>query len=302
VPGSNGGVSLARGQGRRPSGRIRIGTSGWHYDSWWGPFFPQGLAKKEALPFYASRFDTTELNNPFYRTPTLEAVQGWADNTPDGFLFAWKASKFITHWKRLTERCDNSLELMETRLAVLGDKAGPVLFQLPPIMKANRERLAGFLRMLSGRHRYAFEFRDPSWYEAPILDLLREHDASLCLSDHAAAPAPWVATASWVYVRGHGPSGRYHGNYTDETLRSWADDARRWQAEGRDVFFYFDNDMKSAAPFDAQRLLDGLAEEPVTTQAPAAPRRAPGRGRPGGSSRPGPDSRAAPRSRGSSGR
>jgi uncharacterized protein YecE (DUF72 family) len=239
-------------------GELRIGTSGWHYDSWWGPFFPEGLKKKDALAYYASQFDTTELNNPFYRTPTIEAVQGWFAGTPDDFVFAWKASKFITHWKQLSERCDNSLELMESRLAPLGHKVGPILFQLPPKMQANRERLASFLKMLNPARRYAFEFRHPSWYEAPILVVLRDHDVSLCLSDHAAAPAPWETTASLVYVRGHGPSGRYHGNYSDETLRRWAADFHKWRREGKDVYCYFDNDVKSAAPHDARRLLNFL--------------------------------------------
>lgn len=234
---------------------VRIGTSGWHYLSWRGPFYPEATKPKDFLSFYMSGFDTAELNTPFYRTPTLEAVQSWAHQTPDHFVFAWKASKFITHWKRLTERCANSLDLMEERLDILGPKAGPVLFQLPPRMTVNRERLAGFLNMLSPQRRYTFEFRHPSWYEPEILDLLREHDASLCLSDHADAPAPWEVTANFVYVRGHGPSGRYWGTYSDATLSDWAGHIARWQAEGRDVYCYFDNDIKSAAPADAQRLL-----------------------------------------------
>ena len=175
-------------RGRSNLPEARIGTSGWHYDSWWGPFFPDGLRKKDALDFYATRFRAAELNAPFYRTPTPEAVQGWFDRTPDDFRFAWKASKFITHWKQLSERCDSSLALMESRLEILRHKVGPILFQLPPKMHADRERLAAFLKMLNPARRYSFEFRHPSWYEAPIFDLLRRHDAALCLSDHAAAP------------------------------------------------------------------------------------------------------------------
>jgi uncharacterized protein YecE (DUF72 family) len=129
------------------------------------------------------------------------------------------------------------------------------LFQLPPKFHANRERLASFLKMLNRKRRYTFEFRHASWYEKPVLDLLRDHDVALCLSDHADAPAPWEVTASFVYIRGHGPSGRYHGTYSDETLKKWARDARRWNKQGRDVFCYFDNDVKSAAPFDAERLI-----------------------------------------------
>ena len=232
-----------------------IGTSGWHYDSWRGPFFPEGVPKKAWLAWYAGRFPTTELNGVFYRTPSVEAVRGWYEQTPDDFLFAWKASKFITHWKRLTVKSRNSIALMETRLRLLKHKAGPVLFQLPPQFQADRERLASFLRLLRKRRHYAFEFRHASWYDECILDLLREHDVSLCLSDHHDAPAPWVATASHVYVRGHGPGGRYRDHYPEQTLRDWAKSIRRWQRQRRTVYVYFDNDQKSAAPKDAQRLI-----------------------------------------------
>jgi uncharacterized protein YecE (DUF72 family) len=237
---------------------LNIGTSGWHYKSWWGPFFPDGVRKKDALSYYSRQFPTTELNAPFYRTPTLDAVEAWREGTPRDFVFAWKASRFITHWKRLSARSQNSIDLLETRLKVLGRKAGPILFQLPPQMRADRERLAAFFKMLSKRRRYAFEFRHASWYDDKVLGVLRDHDAALCLSDHADAPAPWTVTASFVYVRGHGPSGRYRGHYSDATLRTWAARMRRWRKSGRDVYCYFDNDQKSAAPIDAMKLI-GLA-------------------------------------------
>ena len=239
---------------------LRIGTSGWSYASWRGPFFPADLSPRRHLAFYAGRFDAAELNAPFYRTPTPEAVRGWAEQTPPNFCFAWKASKFITHWKRLLPSCENSLALTETRLDILGAKAGPVLFQLPPRMHANRERLASFLAMLPrGQRRYAFEFRHPSWYDETIFRLLREHDAALCLSDHADAPAPWEVTAGFVYVRGHGPTGRYHGHYPEATLAAWSQSITGWRAQGRDVYCFFDNDQKSAAPLDAERLCGMLA-------------------------------------------
>jgi uncharacterized protein YecE (DUF72 family) len=240
---------------------LRIGTSGWSYKSWRGPFFPEDVRIKDHLGYYATRFNTSELNAPFYRTPTLEAVRGWVRQTPDDFVFAWKASKFITHWKRLSGKSRNSITLMETRLKVLGDKAGPVLFQLPPRMRADRERLASFLKLLRRRRPYVFEFRHPSWYENDVLGLLRDHDVALCLSDHADAPSPWEVTAGHVYVRGHGPGGRYRDHYSDQTLRQWACDIRRWKRQRRDVFCYFDNDQKSAAPKDAERLLALLGKK-----------------------------------------
>jgi uncharacterized protein YecE (DUF72 family) len=234
--------------------RVLIGTSGWHYDSWRGPFFPKGLPLKSQLQFYASQFQTTELNGVFYRTPTPEAVKTWRELTGRDFVFAWKASKFITHWKRLSQNSVNSLELLEDRLSHLGSKVGPILFQLPPNFKADADRLRTFFKLLSDKRRYSFEFRDPSWYAPQILKLLADQNISLCLSDHHDAPAPWKRTADFVYVRGHGPGGRYKGHYPESTLKEWAKRIRSWKNRGIDVYIYFDNDQKSAAPADALKL------------------------------------------------
>jgi uncharacterized protein YecE (DUF72 family) len=233
---------------------ILIGTSGWHYQSWRGPFFPKELMVKHQLRYYATQFLSTELNGVFYRTPTLTAVRGWREQTPDDFVFAWKASKFITHWKRLQPNSKSSLRLMESRLKCLGRKAGPVLFQLPPSMRVNCERLASFLKLLSKRWHYVFEFRHPSWYRDDVLTLLHRHGIALCLSDHHDAPSPWLATARHVYIRGHGPTGRYRGHYSRKVLQRWARDIERWRGERRRIYVYFDNDQKSAAPADAAQL------------------------------------------------
>jgi len=159
--------------------RILIGTSGWHYDSWRGPFFPKRLPLKHQLQYYASQFPTTELNGVFYRTPTPEAVRSWRDQTGKDFVFAWKASKFITHWKRLSDKSVNSLELLENRLSLLSKKAGPILFQLPPQFQADGERLASFFKLLSKKRRYSFEFRHPSWYVPKIFRLLSDQNIAL---------------------------------------------------------------------------------------------------------------------------
>ncbi len=251
---------------------ILIGTSGWSYASWRGVFFPRQLPASKHLEFYAGRFSTTELNGVFYRTPTVEAVKAWADRTPPDFVFAWKASKFITHWKRLSDKSQNSLDLLESRLRLLGDKSGPVLFQLPPQFRKNRERLASFIGLLRREHRYAFEFRHPSWYEDDILDLLRDSNIALCLSDHHDAPAPWIATARHVYIRGHGPTGRYQGRYPPAALRRWARTVRALGRTHHPIYVYFDNDQKSAAPLDAARLMSLLKARPR----PARTRRAAG--------------------------
>lgn len=234
--------------------RVLIGTSGWHYDSWRGPFFPEGLSLKEQLRYYAGQFETTELNGVFYRTPTPEAVMAWRAQTGRDFVFAWKASKFITHWKRLSERSVNSLELLEDRISLLRGKVGPILFQLPPQFAADADRLASFFKLLSRKRRYSFEFRHPSWYQPRILRMLSDENISLCLSDHHDAPAPWKRTADFVYVRGHGPGGRYHGHYSPAALAQWARRIKSWKRQGCDVYVYFDNDQKSAAPADALKL------------------------------------------------
>ena len=234
--------------------RVLIGTSGWHYDSWRGPFFPKHLPLAKQLQYYAGQFPTTELNGVFYRTPSLDTVKAWRAQTGKGFIFAWKASKFITHWKRLSNNSVNSLALIEERLSLLGNKAGPVLFQLPPHFEADAERLALFLKLLPRRRRYSFEFRHPSWYRPSILRLLSRHNIALCLSDHHDAPAPWKRTADFVYIRGHGPEGRYRGHYPRPTLSNWAKRIRSWSKQGYDVYVYFDNDQKSAAPIDALEL------------------------------------------------
>lgn len=231
---------------------MRIGCSGWTYQDWRGTFYPPGIKDRERLEYYATQFDTAEINASFYRLPSEETVAGWARRAPAGFQFAWKLSRFITHNKKLKDAAD-SVALVYGRMAPLGEKQGPTLIQLPPQLRRNDERLAAFLKLLP-RGRHTVEFRHPSWYEPAIFRLLADFDAALCISDHHSAPSPWEVTAGWVYVRGHGPSGRYFGRYSDEALDRWARQLDGWRVEGRDVYVYFDNDMKSAAPQDALSL------------------------------------------------
>ena len=234
-------------------GALRIGCSGWTYKDWTGPFYPAGTKDRERLEYYAGRFDTTEINASFYRLPSEATVEGWARRAPAGFVFAWKVSRFITHNKKLKD-CADSVALVFGRMAPLGDHCGPALIQLPPQLRRNDARLADFLKLLPPGGRHAFEFRHPSWYDPAVFRMLADHGAALCISDHHSAPSPWEVTASWVYLRGHGPGGRYHGRYPQVELRAWADRIRGWRGEGRDVYVYFDNDIKSAAPFDAEAL------------------------------------------------
>ena len=233
---------------------LRIGCSGWSYRHWkGGVFYPERLKARDELAYYATRFDTAEINGSFYRLPAESMVDGWRERSPAGFLFAWKASRFITHMKRLLDP-EEPLELMFSRTDRLGDKLGPILFQLPPSMQRNDQRLEHFLGVLPAGRRYAFEFRHPSWYVDQVFASLERRDVALCISDHHHAPAPWVRTAGWLYVRGHGPGGRYWGRYPEQTLKDWAGRIRAWRQERRDVVCYFDNDPEGAAPKDADRL------------------------------------------------
>jgi uncharacterized protein YecE (DUF72 family) len=239
--------------------RVWVGTSGWTYRDWRGAFYPAKLRQASELEHYASVFGTAEINGSFYRLPSEAAVAGWRERTPEGFVFAWKVPRYLTHYRRLKD-ADESVALIYGRMEGLGEKRGPALFQLPPQLKRDDERLAGFLPLLAGRGRAVFEFRDASWYAPEVLALLRAHDVALCVSDHAAAPAPWEATASFVYVRGHGPGGRYHGSYDNAALEGWAARLREWRAAGLETFSYFDNDIGAAAPGDALRLRALLAD------------------------------------------
>lgn len=232
---------------------LRIGCSGWTYKDWTGPFYPPGTRDAARLEYYADWFDTAELNASFYRLPSEATVQGWARRAPSGFLFAWKVSRFITHNKKLKD-CADSVELVFGRMAHLGEAQGPALIQLPPGLHRDDARLADFLALLPKGGRHTVEFRHPSWYDPAIFRLLADHGVALTLSDHHHAPAPWEVTTDWVYVRGHGPGGRYYGAYPEAVLRDWAHRIEAWRAQGRDVYAYFDNDIRCAAPADALAL------------------------------------------------
>lgn len=233
---------------------IRIGTSGWLYKPWrGGAFYPKGLKQKDEFAHYASAFDTVELNGSFYRLPIEGAPERWRDQAPEGFLYAWKYPRWLTHFYKLRDPAESYARVFG-RMDGLREKEGPVLFQLHPRMEKDYDRLAIALDLLPKGKRATYEFRHPSWYDAKIFRLLRDHDAALCISDHEDAPSPWEATASWIYIRGHGPSGRYHGSYSDAALRSWGKRISTWRSQNKDVFCYFDNDIDAAAPADALRL------------------------------------------------
>ena len=239
-------------------GRAFIGTSGWSYDHWTGRFYPPLLPTSNRLPFYAQHFQTVEINATFYRLPKPATVVHWAEETPGRFRFAAKASRFITHMKKLKDP-DTSLSPFFRAIAGLAEKCGPILFQLPPHWRVNPDRLTDFLQVLPAGHRYAFEFRDPSWYDTEVFLALADHAAALCIHDLAGSPSPVETTADFVYLRLHGPAGPYRGKYGNAALRKWADRLARWNAEGRDVYCYFNNDEKAYAVTDALTLKDLVA-------------------------------------------
>jgi uncharacterized protein YecE (DUF72 family) len=228
---------------------VRIGTSGWTYPSWRGAFYPRALRRQDWLAYYAQHFDTAEINATFYRLPTQATVAACREGVPTGFQFAWKASRYITQAKKLRD-AEAPLARIYAPMASLADRTGPTLFQLPPQLHLDLDRLERFLGLLPNG-RQALEFRHASWYVDAVFEALARHDVALCVSDHHDAPTPWIATASFAYVRGHGPGGTYQGSYDDTELARWTGNIARWAGEGRDVYAYFDNDIGCAAPGDA---------------------------------------------------
>jgi len=239
--------------------RIRIGTSGWHYPHWKGPFYPEDLPDREMFRYYCRHFDTVEINNSFYRLPSEETFEGWRASSPDPFLFSVKGSRYITHMKKLKDPRSTVPPLLAASRA-LARKLGPILFQLPPRWRVNPERLRAFLESLPGGFRYAFEFRDPSWFDDRIFRELEDHGAAFCIYHLAGLLSPMEVTADFIYVRLHGPGEAYRGPYDVKDLAGWAGAFSSWLRQDREIFCYFDNDEAGYAALDALRLKDMIKE------------------------------------------
>lgn len=238
-------------------GRIRVGTSGWSYDHWAGVFYPDRLPAARRLEFYASRFDTVEIDATFYRLPSEHAVASWRDAVPDGFVFAVKGSRLITHFRRLAD-VDDALATFLGRMSVLGEKLDVVLWQLPPNLPADTVLLARFLKRLpTGRVRHAVEFRHESWLAEETFAVLREYGAAHVHVSSDAMPESLTPTADFVYARFHGISS-CHGAYDSPALEPWAGFLRGQADSGRDCYAYFNNDAAGHAPADAARLIGML--------------------------------------------
>lgn len=241
-----------------------VGTSGWQYRDWRGVLYPEGVAQRRWLPRYAEAFPTVENNNAFYRLPGRETFELWRDVTPDGFVMAVKASRYLTHMKRLTEPEEPVARLMNAA-AGLGAKLGPVLVQLPPNMRAAPERLDACLGRFPAGVRVAVEPRDPSWWTDETRAVLERNGAALCWADRLGRPlTPLWRTAGWRYLRLHEGTADPWPHYPDDVLRAWVERL----GPDPDAYVYFNNDPGGAAVRNALRFA-ALAGAPLPDTAPA---------------------------------
>jgi len=246
--------------GRR--GHVRVGTSGWIYRHWRGVFYPERLPVKSWFEFYCRHFDTVEINNTFYRLPAAAAFKAWRQQAPPGFVYALKASRFLTHMKKLKDPAE-PLERFLSRAREVGEHLGPLLYQLPPHWRADAERLRQFVRLLPRDLEHVFEFRDRSWYNDEVRAVLAAARVGFCIHDMRGAPCPDWVTGPISYVRFHGPTETaYAGSYSRGQLEAWAERIESVRDAGHDVYVYFNNDWGGHAVTNARQLkgmLEGAA-------------------------------------------
>jgi uncharacterized protein YecE (DUF72 family) len=286
---------------------VRVGISGWRYEPWRKVFYPEGLPRRRELEFCACHFPTVEINGSFYSLQRPEYYQQWYDETPAGFVFAVKGSRYITHMLRLNRIEKPLANFYASGVLNLRDKLGPFLWQFPPMFRFTPDKLEAFFRLLprntaqalalarrrdarmigrsrlaidaNRRLRHAVEVRHPSFMTGEFIALLRKHGIGLVVADTAGKwPRMFHVTADFVYVRLHGDIKIYTSGYSDRALASWARRIRAWDRDGRDVYVYFDNDVKVRAPFDALNLMrmlgvrwdpaDATCEEPLPLHQP----------------------------------
>lgn len=242
--------------------RLSIGTSGWVYRAWRGPFYPPDLPAAQHFAFYRERFRSVELNGTFYRLPSIGTVTAWRAQAGPGFTYAVKVSRFISHNKKLRQPRIH-LGIFLAAIAPLGPRLGPLLLQLPPTWRRDTGRLDAFLAAYRElcRQPLAVEFRHPSWYDDEVTAVLRRHRATFCISHLAGHQSPLTVTARLVYVRLHGSGGKYAGAYGRAGLEPWRARIAGWLADGHDVCCHFDNDIGAAAPQDALLLKEMLGVE-----------------------------------------
>jgi len=237
------------------SAKYHIGCSGWHYDHWRVLYYPERLPKPRWLQFYARQFSTVELNNSFYHLPSEKAFATWRESTPNNFVFAVKVSRFITHIKRL-RNLGSAVENFLSRACLLQDKLGPLLYQLPPSMKRNDKILEDFLSSLPQEYRHVFEFRHESWLTDSLFQILRRHNAGLCVFDMPGFTCPLVATSDIAYIRFHGSEALYSSCYSDKELARWAKKIAHLGEKVEAVYVYFNNDAEAFAVKNALTLIE----------------------------------------------
>ncbi len=231
-----------------------IGTSGWQYKHWKGVFYPYELKLRNWLAFYAEHFDCVEVNSSFYGMPAGDAIAGWCDCVPSAFKFAVKAPRRMTHFKKL-KNCEPELDELFRQLEAFGRHLGPVLFQLPPRWRCNLRRLESFLDSLPSQPRPVFEFRDPSWHNDEVYELLARRSTAFCIVDGGGFTTPLLDDGGLVYVRLHGPGATYASNYRAPSLRTWVDRAQAWNRRKKEVFLFFDNDERGYAVKNSTRTI-----------------------------------------------
>jgi uncharacterized protein YecE (DUF72 family) len=233
---------------------IRIGTSGWVYKHWRGLLYPEGLSQRRWFATYAGAFDTVEINNTFYRLPEARTFDAWREQAPPGFLYALKANRLLTHYKKLYEP-EQPLKQFLENAARLKATLGPVLYQLPPNWGLDLPRLEYFLALLPAGFQHVIEFRDQSWLVEEVFRLMERFGVSHCIHDKQSLQVPLRVTASPVYLRFHGDA-QHGGDYPQHELEIWASRISSWQKEGLDVFAYFNNDWGGFALKNARTLID----------------------------------------------
>ncbi len=231
---------------------LRIGTSGWVYEHWRGVFYPRDLAQREWFHYYASEFDTVEINSSFYRLPSPEAFDAWREQAPAGFRYAVKASRYLTHLKKLKDP-EEPLRRFFERAGRLAHTLGPILYQLPPNWHVDLPRLEHFLSALPRGHAHVLELRDPSWLIEDVFLLLERHGVAHCIHDMYPLKVPARVTAPLAYLRFHG-SPTHGGDYDSATLKAWARRIAAWRNERLDVYAYFNNDVGGFAVENARAL------------------------------------------------
>ena len=232
---------------------IHVGCSGWVYRHWKGDFYPDDLPQKRWFERYAGTFDTVEINASFYREPLASTFDGWREKAPPGFRYAVKANRFITHNKKLLD-CLEPVERFIALARRLEQTLGPLLYQLPPSLHRNDERLDAFLSLLPSDLEHVVEFRHARWYDEDVLALLDRHGVGFVVHDLVGLTSPRWASGRTAYVRFHGTGGKYRGRYSDDQLRGWADWLSGQRAAGRSAWAYFNNDIGGDAIEDAKAL------------------------------------------------